>query len=130
MTTPFQQLFAFNTVVQQQWAQLGETLERDGHLSAALKEQVRRTLAQQNGCRYCQAKGAPEPALYDEKTSVCTAFAEAFLQGKGHTSPNVTAVLNTYLTAEEKGELLAFICFTTASQYMGALMQLEPAKEA
>lgn len=126
MMTPFQQLFSFNLDVQQQWTSLGETLEGDGHLPATLKEQVRRTLAQQNGCVYCKAKGKPTPDIFDEKMAICTAYAEAFLHQKGHTSPSVTAVLEQYLTIEEKHELLAFICFTTASQYIGALTQLQP----
>jgi alkylhydroperoxidase family enzyme len=100
-------------------------LEQESHLDAALKEQVRRTLAQKNGCQYCQAKGKPM-MIQDEKTAVCTAYAEAFLQTKGYTSPNVTNVLNDVLTEDEKSELLAFICFITASQYFSALMQLQP----
>ena len=75
---------------------------------------------------YCKAKGKPDPTIYDEKTTVCTGYAEAFLQSKGHTSPNVTKVLEQYLSIEEFHELLSFICFTTASQYMGALLQLQP----
>ena len=126
MKTPFQQLFAFNETVQQQWSALGETLEVDGFLSAELKEQVRRTLAQENGCLYCKAKGKPDPTQYDEKTAVCTGYAHAFLQLKGHTSPNITKVLEQYLSKEEMHELLSFICFTTASQYMGAVLQLQP----
>ena len=126
MKTPFQQLFAFNLNVQQQWSSLGENLEGDGFLSAELKEQVRRTLAQENGCMYCKAKGKPDPAAFDEKTAVCTGYAQAFQQTKGHTSPNVTKVLEQYLSKEEIHELLSFICFTTASQYLGAILQLQP----
>ena len=123
--TPFQQLLGYNMGIQLHWQQLGEVLEKDGHLSASLKEEVRKTLAQKNGCQYCQAKGKPDPQNYDENTAVCTGFAEAFLAAKGHTAPNVTAVLKDYLTEAEISELLAFICFTTAQQYFGALMQLK-----
>ena len=126
MRTPFQNLLAFNNEVEQHWTALGECLEKDGLLTADLKEQVRRVLAQGNGCEYCKAKGNPDPSQYDEKAAICTAFAEAFLHSKGQTSPNVTAILKEYLTAEEIGELLAFISFTTASQYFGALNQLQP----
>ncbi|MER2107329.1 MAG: carboxymuconolactone decarboxylase family protein [Solibacillus sp.] len=128
MSTPFQQLLAFNNEVEQNWTALGECLEQDGFLPATLKEQVRRVLAQQNGCEYCKAKGKPNSSHYDEKIAICTAFTEAFLQSRGQTSPNVTAVLKDYLTKEEIGELLAFICFTTASQYFGALHQLQPSE--
>ncbi|MFF6016825.1 carboxymuconolactone decarboxylase family protein [Lysinibacillus fusiformis] len=123
--TPFQQLLGYNEEIQSHWLQLGETVEKDGHLSAHLKEEVRKTLAQKNGCQYCQAKGIPDPQHHDEKTAVCTGFAEAFLVTKGHTAPYVTAVLKEYLTEAEISELLAFICFTTAQQYFGALMQLK-----
>lgn len=126
--TPFQQLFGFNLQIQEQWASLGEALEKDGFLSATLKEQVRRILAQENGCQYCKAKGKPDPLLYDEKTAICTGYAQAFLKTKGHTPLNVTLVLKEYLSDEEISELLAFICFTTASQYFGALMQLPPSQ--
>ena len=123
--TPFQQLLGYNEEIQSHWLQLGEAVEKDGHLSAHLKEEVRKTLAQKNGCHYCQAKGIPDPQHFDEKTAVCTGFAEAFLVTKGHTAPYVTAVLKEYLTEAEISELLAFICFTTAQQYFGALMQLK-----
>ncbi|WP_324729376.1 carboxymuconolactone decarboxylase family protein [Lysinibacillus fusiformis] len=123
--TPFQQLLGYNEEIQSHWLQLGETVEKDGHLPAHLKEEVRKTLAQKNGCQYCQAKGIPDPQHHDEKTAVCTGFAEAFLVTKGHTAPYVTAVLKEYLTEAEISELLAFICFTTAQQYFGALMQLK-----
>ncbi|WP_339173792.1 carboxymuconolactone decarboxylase family protein [Solibacillus sp. FSL R5-0691] len=123
--TPFQQLLGFNIKVQEHWASLGDLLEKDGFLTATLKEQVRRVLAQENGCQYCKAKGKPDPILYDEKTAICTSYAEAFLKTKGHTPLNITLVLKEYLSDEEISELLAFISFTTASQYFGALMQLK-----
>ncbi|KGR84400.1 carboxymuconolactone decarboxylase family protein [Lysinibacillus odysseyi] len=127
--TPFQQLLAYNEHILSSWTELGDVLEKDGALPASLKEEVRRTLAAQNGCEYCKAKGQPNPENYDEKTAVCTGFAEAFLASKGKTSPRVTAVLKDYLSDTEISELLAFICFTTASQYFGALMQLPAAGE-
>ncbi|WP_010304490.1 alkylhydroperoxidase [Kurthia senegalensis] len=124
--TPFQQLLNFDTTIQFLWEKMSEALEKDHHLSANLKEEVRKTLAQENGCLYCKAKGKPNPRLYDEKTAVCTGYAEAFLKSKGQTPLVVTEVLNDYLKKEERDELLAFICFITASQYLGALQQLQP----
>jgi alkylhydroperoxidase family enzyme len=57
-------------------------LEKEGLLSAELKEQVRRTLAQKNGCEYCKAKGKPEIKKFDEKISIAVAFTEVFLKQK------------------------------------------------
>ncbi|PAD83875.1 alkylhydroperoxidase, partial [Niallia circulans] len=84
--TPFQRLLGYNVDVLNGWNQLGDVLEKDLNLSSHLKEQVRRTLAQSNGCEYCKAKGKPEPHLFDEKTSIAVGFAEAFLKQKGDIS--------------------------------------------
>lgn len=125
-STPFQKLLGHNESIMEKWNSLSEELEKDGYLSAALKEQVRRTLAQENGCEYCKAKGKPDPKYYDEKITLSIGFAQAFLSSKGKTSAAVVNVLKENLSDEEISELIAFICFATASQYFGALMQLEP----
>ncbi|MGF7535146.1 carboxymuconolactone decarboxylase family protein [Bacillus mexicanus] len=125
--TPFQKLLGHNRDILTGWNQLGDALEKDGYLSARLKEQVRRTLAQKNGCEYCRAKGKPDPNLFDEKTSISVGFAEAFLTQKGNISDAQFNILKDSLTEAEISELCAFITFTTASQYFGALMELKPA---
>lgn len=124
--TPFQRLLGHNKDVMEKWSQLGDVLEKDGKLTAALKEQVRRTLAQRNGCAYCKAKGKPDPASFDEKTSIAVGFAEVFLKQKGDIADSTFEVLKEYMTVEEISELCAFVTFTTASQYFGAMMKLEP----
>ncbi len=124
--TPFQRLLGHNKDVMDVWKQLGDVLEIDGILTSNLKEQVRRTLAQSNGCEYCKAKGKPEPGKYDEKTSIAVGFAEVFLQQKSDISESSFNVLREYFTEEEISELCAFISFTTASQYFGAIMKLKP----
>ena len=124
--TPFQRLLGHNQGVMTSWNALGDVLEKDGLLSAELKEQVRRTLAQNNGCEYCKAKGKPEPETYNEKTAIAVGFAEVFLKLKGNIPESSFNVLKEYLTEQEISELCAFICFTTASQYFGAMMKLMP----
>lgn len=125
--TPFQKLLGHNTKVMEAWSDLGEVLEQDGLLSSKLKEQVRRTLAQSNGCEYCKAKGKPEPDTFDEKTSVAVGFAEVFLKyPKGMVPDFAFEILNEYFSENEISELCAFISFTIAQQYFGAVMKLEP----
>ncbi|AZB41582.1 carboxymuconolactone decarboxylase family protein [Bacillus sp. FJAT-42376] len=126
--TPFQKLLGHNQDIMIQWTKLGEVLETDGALSAELKEQVRRTLAQGNGCEYCKAKGKPDPALFDEKTSLAAGFAEVFLKHKGFVPTAVFDVVKEVFTDREISELCAFISFSTASQYFGAMMALKPAE--
>ncbi|MDA1887198.1 MULTISPECIES: carboxymuconolactone decarboxylase family protein [Bacillus cereus group] len=127
--TPFQKLLGHNKDVLNGWTQLGEVLEKDGNLSSQLKEQVRRTLAQSNGCEYCKAKGKPEPHLFNNKISIAVGFAEVFLKQQGDISDVTFNVLKEYLSDVEISELCAFITFTTASQYFGAMLALKPPQE-
>lgn len=125
--TPFQKLLGHNLKVMNVWSELGEVLVQEGLLSSNLKEQVRRTLAQNNGCEYCKAKGKPDSDAFDEKTSVAVGFAEVFLNyPKGMVPDFAFDILKEYFSENEISELCAFICFTTAQQYFGAVMKLEP----
>jgi alkylhydroperoxidase family enzyme len=124
--TPFQQLLGYNTEILNAWTNLGNLLEKDGLLSYELKEQVRKTLAQGNGCEYCKAKGKPEPHLYDENTAIATAFADVALKQKGVISDSVFIILSDCFSEGEISELCVFITFTIASQYLGAILDLKP----
>ncbi|MCD7034129.1 carboxymuconolactone decarboxylase family protein [Metabacillus sp. GX 13764] len=126
--TPFQKLLGHNQEVMNAWNELGDVLGKDGHLSAHLKEQVRRTLAQGTGCEFCKAKGKPEPHLFDEKMSIAAGIAEVFTKQKGDIPEAVFHVLKEELTDEEISELIAFVTFTAASQYFGAIMAIKPAE--
>ncbi|KLV32349.1 MULTISPECIES: carboxymuconolactone decarboxylase family protein [Priestia] len=128
-STPFQQLLGHNTNIMSAWNNLGDVLGGDNSLSASLKEQVRRTLAQKNGCEYCKAKGKPNPDEFDEKTSLAVGFAEVFLKQRGEINESFFHVLKEVLTDREISELCAFISFTTASQYFGAMLSLKPTKD-
>ncbi|WP_440706139.1 carboxymuconolactone decarboxylase family protein [Heyndrickxia oleronia] len=123
--TPFQRLLGHNEKVMEGWSYLGDVLEKDGFLSSELKEQVRRTLAQSNGCEYCKAKGKPEPEKFIEKISIAVGFAEVFLKQKESIPDSSFEILQEYFNENEISELCAFIAFTTASQYFGAMMKLE-----
>ncbi|WP_313805216.1 carboxymuconolactone decarboxylase family protein [Cytobacillus sp.] len=123
--TPFQRLLGHNQEVMEAWVSLGEVLEKDGLLSAALKEQVRRTLAQGNGCEYCKAKGKPEPDQFNEKIAMAVGFAEVFLKMRGQIEESTFKILRECFSEEEISELCAFIAFSSASQYFGAMMKLE-----
>lgn len=125
--TPFQKLLGHNKNIMQSWSILGDVLEKDGLLTADLKEQVRRVLAQTNGCEYCKAKGKPDPELYDEKTSIAVGFAEVFLKYPKNDIPDFAFnLLKASFSESEISELCAFLCFTTAQQYFGATMRLNP----
>ncbi|RRN72313.1 carboxymuconolactone decarboxylase family protein [Peribacillus simplex] len=121
-SSPFQRLF-HSEEISHKWSDLSNCISADGKLSKELKENVRRVLAYGNGCSYCQAKGIPlKPE--DAKESYAIAFAEVFLIQREKTEEKFFQVLKEVFSDEEISELLAFICFTTAQQYFGALMDL------
>ncbi|WP_285767698.1 carboxymuconolactone decarboxylase family protein [Peribacillus sp. SI8-4] len=122
-SSPFQRLFHSEEILQR-WTDLAESVSANGQLSKELKENVRRVLAFGNGCSYCQAKGSPLKAA-EVKESYAIGFAEVFLTQREKTGEQFFLVLKEVLSDEEISELLAFICFTTAQQYFGALMELK-----
>lgn len=123
--TSFQRLLGHNQKIANAWSNLGGTLEEDALLACGLKEQVRRTLAQSNECEYCKAKGKPENKKFDVKTSIAVGFAEVFLAYPKGMVPNFAfEILYEHFSESEISELCAFICFTTAQQYFGALMKI------
>ena len=123
--TKFERLLGHNIEIQGNWSKLGESLNNAGQLSPTLKEQVRRTLAQRNGCEYCRAKGKPDQIQFDEQTAVAVGFAEVFLKMKGEIPSSIIEVLKETFTEAEISELCAFITFMTASQNVGAMLGLE-----
>ncbi|WP_074036169.1 MULTISPECIES: carboxymuconolactone decarboxylase family protein [Exiguobacterium] len=123
--TKFERLLGHNIEIQGNWSKLEESLNNAGQLSPTLKEQVRRTLAQRNGCEYCRAKGKPNQIQFDEQTAVAVGFAEVFLKMKGEIPSSIIEVLKETFTEAEISELCAFITFMTASQYVGAMLGLE-----
>lgn len=122
--TAFEQLLGHDETVMRQWSALSDRLTSNGTLSSELKEQVRRTLAQANGCDYCQAKGKPNPDAFDERTALAVGFSDVFLKLKGKTPASSIHVLQETFTDTEISELCAFIAFMTASQYVGGMLGL------
>lgn len=124
--TPFQKLLGHNPKILYSWTMLERDLIEEGTLSLDVKEQVRRTLAQSNGCAYCKAKGKPKKNMMDEKMILATGFADLFLKVKGNIPDSIFLLMNETFTIPEISELCAFITFCTASQYYGAIMNLQP----
>jgi alkylhydroperoxidase family enzyme len=123
--TPFQRLLGHNPSIMEAWNNLATTLEGDGSLPSNVKEQVRRTLAQNNDCEYCKAKGKPEYQLFDKKTAIALGFTEVFLKQGGKVEDAIFNVLKETFHEREISELCAFISFTMASQYFGSILSLE-----
>lgn len=124
-TTPFQQLMGHNKEVLDKWNSLENTIFQSNTFSAELKEEVRRTLAFNNGCQYCMAKGRPSDLITDSKVLVAVKFAD-MVSKNTHIDDKDFNILKEKFTDREISELCALICFISASQKFGALLDLQP----
>jgi alkylhydroperoxidase family enzyme len=122
--TPFQDVLGHIPELLINWNNLTDFLTKEGCLSANLKEEVRRVLAYGNKCRYCMAKGRPNMDVKDEETQIATAFASLFLNYRSSINEAHFNILRTVFTERQVVELCAFLCFTTASQLLGAITNL------
>ncbi|QIB69314.1 carboxymuconolactone decarboxylase family protein [Aminipila butyrica] len=123
--TPFQQLLGFNKDILEKWISLEECFYSSKTFSVELKEEVRRRLAFNNGCEYCKAKGAPSKAILNPRIQMAARFAD-FSSKETHIGDREMGALKEVFSEREISELLAFICFTSASQRFGALLNLLP----
>lgn len=123
--TAFQQLLGHNKDLMEKWSSLEECIFTSNTFTAELKEEVRRTLAFNNGCQYCMAKGKPSNQIFDSKILLATKIADII--SKDHLiDDKYFSLLKKEFNEKEISELLALICFITASQKFGALLNLQP----
>jgi alkylhydroperoxidase family enzyme len=122
----FGRLLGHNPEILKAWRELERTVYRAGTLGPELKEQVRSALAFGNGCEYCQAFGTrPSGEQPDPKISLALAFTDMFLQDHMAIDESAFKVLKEEFTDAQISELVAFICFVSAGQRLGATMKLE-----
>lgn len=123
--TPFQQLLGHHKDILEKWIALDKSFFSSDTFSAELKEEVRRVLAFNNGCEYCMAKGIPSENIMDSRIRLATWLADASTK-KTHIDDHEFSKIKKEFTDGEISELLAYICFMTACQRFGALLNLEP----
>lgn len=124
-TTPFEQLLGYNKEIMKSWSNLERGFLQSTTFDYKLKEEVRRTLAHNNGCKYCMAKGKPSEDIEDRKIIMATKVADMISKNIS-LSEGTFRDLNELFSAKEISELFALICFFTASQKFGFLLDLEP----
>ena len=112
------------------WQNLGAALlGPSSTLPTQLKEEVRRTLAQKTGCRFCASLGQPSPDHATRRESLAVAFADAVASDHAAISDAQVQVLFDEFTIAEVVELLIWISFEYAGQTFGCLIADEPATE-
>ena len=95
--------------------------------SPHLKEEVRRTLAQQTGCQFCASVGQPAPSHPIRQESLAAAFADAVAQDHTATRDAQVNLLLEEFSTPQMVELLIWISFECAGQMFGCLIADEPA---
>lgn len=124
-STPFQQLLGHNKDILEKWTDLENSIFNSNTFSNELKEEVRRTLAFNNGCQYCMAKGTPSSNISNSKVLTAVKFADMFSKNISFDNTHFSALKKEFHD-KEISELFALICFVTASQKFGALLDLRP----
>lgn len=123
--TPFEKLLGHNKMILEKWFSLEECFSNSKTFTPELKEEVRRTLAFNNGCEYCKAKGNPSDDITDSKVLAATKIAD-LVSKKRLIDNHEFNSLKKEFNDQEISELFALICFLTASQRFGALLDLQP----
>ncbi|MEW9122283.1 MAG: carboxymuconolactone decarboxylase family protein [Thermotaleaceae bacterium] len=123
--SPFQQLLGHNKHILEKWSSLEECIFNSPTFTPELKEEVRRRLAFNNGCQYCMAKGKPSDHIADFRTLIAAEIADTVSKNQPINAQNFNRLKKEFKD-KEISELFALICFITASQKFGALLDLQP----
>jgi alkylhydroperoxidase family enzyme len=111
------------------WKSLDAELRFGGTLDPELKEQVRRSMAPGLGCEFCATLGGPPAEGLDPKVSLGIAYAQRIIQDHRDLDEGLFAVLREEFTESEIVELTIWICFMTAGQMFGAIMDVGTASD-
>lgn len=128
-SSPFERLLGHKPDLLEQWGKLETVFFQSSHFDAYFLEQVRRALAFNNQCQYCMEKaGRPDQNLQDVRLIEALRFANLFAISHVDIDEKEIARLRNYFSQEELVELTAFCSFISASQKLGAVLGLKPAK--
>jgi len=112
------------------WQALDKELRFGGSLNPDLKEQVRRSMAPEVGCEFCATLGGPPAEALDQKVALAIAYAQALLRDHRELDESMFGVLRGEFSESEIVELTIWICFMTAGQMFGSIMDVGPATDA
>ncbi len=114
----------------EKWYELDGAMRFSGTLEPALKEEVRRSLAEGVGCRFCASLGPPEPLKPDKRAALAVAFADAVFSRMGNLQDmdeEAFDVLRSEFSEPEIVELVVWTLFMIAGSAFGAIMKVRPA---
>jgi alkylhydroperoxidase family enzyme len=127
---PFYTVLGHRPEILAAWQGLDQAMMGAGStLPVALKENVRRALAQDFGCRFCASFGTPPDTPADVQESLALAFVERVTQDHTSVDARTFEVLREEFSEEQIVELCAWICFKLGANTLGAIVGLEPSTE-
>jgi alkylhydroperoxidase family enzyme len=128
---PFDRAMGNRPEILAAWSELDTTLlGPSSTVAVEVKEEARRALAQDVGCRFCATVGglpADEPA--DAQHALAVAFANQLTADHREIDDAMFAALREEFSDEQIVELVAWLCFKFGANLFGALIQLDPASE-
>jgi alkylhydroperoxidase family enzyme len=95
-----------------------------------IKEEARRTLAQDAGCVFCASLGKPARYASDPQEALAVALAAQIANDHRQIDAATFEALREEFSEEQIVELVSWICWKLGSNILGALMALEPADES
>lgn len=123
--SPFEKLIGHNKIILEKWIELENALFQETELDLNILEQIRRTIAFENGCEYCMVKGGkPNYSKEDKKISSACAFAQLFAIDHKSINEKHFEVLREDFTEKQISELCSFVSFITACQKLGNIYNL------
>ena len=125
--TQFRKVMAHRPEIGTAWSSLDELMRFSGVLPPLLKEEVRRSLAQESGCAFCASLGTPNAAEHDAQTRAAVRFALAAAHNPSGLSDDEFDALREHFNEKQIVELVAWVSFMYASEMLGALMRLSAA---
>lgn len=125
---PYYRLLGHRPEILEAWSALDKAfIDGSSTLPASLKEEVRRVLSQEVGCRYCASFGTPRAEHEDRREALAVAFMELVLHDHKAIDDATFDVLREEFSDEQILELTAWICFKYGSNMLGSILRIEPA---
>ena len=128
--TPYFNVMDHRKDISVKWMEMDVFLRFGGKLDSDLKEEVRRAVAQQSGCKFCASLGDPKPHYDDPRVAAAVRFGTAVAQSPNGISDETFDDLRQHFSAEEIVELSCWISFMYGAEMFGAIMKLDPATDA
>lgn len=126
----FEQVMSHRPEAMARWWDLEVELRFHGLIDSDIKEEIRRALGPEVGCRFCNSLAPAKDAYPDARESLAVAYALMLAQDPTGLDDSVFDVLREEFSEAEIVELTMWSLFMIASQAFGAALRIPPASEA